>query len=90
MSELEPKPSVLRDLNGIIRISKIRSDTDPATTLNLIDDGQGNVGISITDPERGTVGVDLYPYQGGGSSPEITKKFRDLIKELADQIESGK
>lgn len=88
MPSLESRPKVLRTDGGMLRVSNIRSDVDPSSSLSItVQDG--DVAISITDSERGTVGIDLYPLQGGGANTQITKKFRTFARELADLIESG-
>lgn len=84
------EPRVLRgEYDSSFRISNIRSDTNIAASLAIVVDDGGNVGISIVDPESGIVGIDLYPFQGGGANSEITVLFRNFARELADLIESG-
>ena len=91
MPSPEQRPRVFRrEDNSSFRVSNILSDTDPSSSLSIVVADGGDVAISITDPERGIVGIDLYPLQGGGANPEITAKFRTFARELADLIESGR
>ena len=85
----EHTPKVNKSEGGGFRISDIRSDTNPQNSLSIAVTDGGDVGISIVDPEKGMVDIALVTRLGGGRNPEITKKFRDLARELAELIESG-
>jgi hypothetical protein len=81
-------PKVSRG-EGFLRVSDIRSDTSPLTSMSIIAFESGGVGISIISSQDGTVGIDLASPSDGGASPEITAAFSHLTRELANKIEPG-
>lgn len=86
MASPDFEPRVLRTDGGMLRVSNIRSDVNPSSSLSIVTQ-DGNVAISIVTLEKGFVEIDLYPLQGGGNRPEITAKFRKFAEELASLIE---
>ena len=70
-----------------LRIANLRGDMGE-TTLSMIIQQDGDVCLSLTDPQKGTVDIEFCTFTGGGKNPLLTEAFRNFTRTLADQIEN--
>jgi len=71
-----------------LRIANVRGDVGE-TTLSMIIQQDGDVSLSLTDPDKEMVDIEFCTRAGGGKNPLLADAFRGLIRNLADQIEDA-
>ena len=68
-----------------IKVTDIEGDMGEAERLQLLQQPDGDVIITLYNPSGGTIGsLEFCSSSGGGRRPEIAKKLRELIRYLVE------
>lgn len=84
-----------RDSGGNLRIADIQGDMGESTRLNLLEQPDGDIIVSIYEIKDGlkmpALSIEFCTTSGGGRNPIITRGLQQIILKLAEENKkSGK
>lgn len=75
------------DFDLQVRVSGLKDDLGDGVSFTSSVTADGDVVLSLTEKGKGTINFQLCTQRGGSRNSQLTKVFRDFVRNLADEIE---